>query len=454
LILAFALAQGTFAFPWISPVQAAQEEAVLKPGDNMVVDNVPSPPLSLVNAIDQYTNFRKATISSWHPVKREMLIETRFADTPQVHYLKMPAGARTQLTFSKENSHGAQFQPVNGNYFVFETDKGGDEFFQKFTYSMQDKSTKLFTDGKSRNTGGVWADDGTKFAYCSTRRNGQDVDIYVVDPAKPDSDKMLCQLQGGGWEVRDWSPDEKTLLVANSIAATDVELWLIDTTSGAKTQFGPETGTHNISYGDAQFSRDGKAIYTATAHDSDFVQLAYVDLVSKKYKYLTKNIPWDVDQFKLSRDGQKIAVITNEDGLTSLHIYRTADGSSVAVPKLPDGQISQIEWHKNNQDLAFCLESLSSPSDVYSLNIASGKVDRWTESETGSVDTSKFSEPKLIHWKSFDAKSISGFLYKPSKFSGKRPVIINIHGGPESQFRPRFLGANNYIINELGVAMI
>ncbi|MDR3612716.1 MAG: prolyl oligopeptidase family serine peptidase [Candidatus Obscuribacterales bacterium] len=454
LILALAVAQSTFGFYWTSSVQAAQEDAVLKPGDNMVVDNVPSPPLSLVNAIDQYTNFRKASISSWHPVKREMLIETRFADTPQVHYLKMPAGARTQLTFSKENSHGAQFQPVDGNYFVFETDKGGDEFFQKFTYSMQDKSVKLFTDGKSRNTGGVWSEDGTKFAYGSTRRNGQDVDIYVVDPAKPGSDKLLCQLQGGGWEAKDWSPDGKTLLVANTIAATDGELWLIDTASGGKSQFAPEAGKHNISYGDAQFSKDGKGIYTACTHDSEFMQLAFIDLVSKKYIYLTKDIPWDVDQFKLSHDGKTIAVIINEDGLTGLHVYKTVDGSELAVPKLPTGQISQIEWHKNNQDLGFCLENSRTPSDIYSLNIASGKIDRWTESETGLVDTSKFSEPRLVHWKSFDDKSISGFLYMPNNVSGKHPVIINIHGGPESQFRPRYLGANNYIINELGVAMI
>ena len=305
LVVVFAVAQSVLNLSWIGSACAASEEAVLKAGDNMVVDNVPSPPLSLVEAVDKYTNFRKATISDWHPIKREMLIETRFADTPQVHYLKMPGGARTQMTFSKENSHGAQFEPVHGNYFVFETDKGGDEFFQKYSYSPADQSMRLFTDGKSRNVGGVWYEDGTKFAYCSTRRNGKDLDIYVVDPAQPGSDKLLCEMTGGGWEVRDWSPDGKTLLVANSIAATDVEVWLIDIASGGKTQLAPETGRHNISYGDAQFARDGRGVYAACSHDSDFMQLAYIDLVTKKYTYLTKDIPWDVDQFRLSRDGAK-----------------------------------------------------------------------------------------------------------------------------------------------------
>jgi dipeptidyl aminopeptidase/acylaminoacyl peptidase len=60
-----------------------------------------------------------------------------------------------------------------------------------------------------------------------------------------------------------------------------------------------------------------------------------------------------------------------------------------------------------------------------------------------------------VRWKSFDGKTISGWLYRPpAKFTGKRPVIVNIHGGPEGQSRPIFQGANNYYLNDLGVAII
>jgi dipeptidyl aminopeptidase/acylaminoacyl peptidase len=125
------------------------------------------------------------------------------------------------------------------------------------------------------------------------------------------------------------------------------------------------------------------------------------------------------------------------------------------LPKLPQGVVFGIEWHKNSRDLGFNLSSARSSSDVYSLDIQTGKVDRWTFSETGGLNTATFSEPELIHWKSWDGRSISGFLYRPpEKFTGKRPVIINIHGGPEGQFRPSFLGRWNFYLNELGVAMI
>jgi dipeptidyl aminopeptidase/acylaminoacyl peptidase len=71
------------------------------------------------------------------------------------------------------------------------------------------------------------------------------------------------------------------------------------------------------------------------------------------------------------------------------------------------------------------------------------------------LNSESFATPQLITWKSFDKRTISGFLYRPAAtFAGKRPVIIEIHGGPEGQARPEFLGQENYFLNELGVAMI
>src|SRR5205814_7664719 len=89
-----------------------------------------------------------------------------------------------------------------------------------------------------------------------------------------------------------------------------------------------------------------------------------------------------------------------------------------------------------------------------SLDVATGKVERWTASET-AVKTDGFPEAELVRWKSFDGKMISGFLYKPpAKFSNKRPVLVVIHGGPEGQSQPTFLGRSNYLLNELGIALI
>jgi len=64
-------------------------------------------------------------------------------------------------------------------------------------------------------------------------------------------------------------------------------------------------------------------------------------------------------------------------------------------------------------------------------------------------------EPGVVRWKSFDGRTISGIIYRPpTRFAGKRPVMINIHGGPEGQIRAAWIGRSNYFLNDMGVAII
>jgi dipeptidyl aminopeptidase/acylaminoacyl peptidase len=437
----------------LSILVAAQNTEVA-PNENLIVEGVPKVPASLAETVERYTNFRGASLQSWDPLKREMLISTRFADTSQVHLVKMPGGARTQLTFYPDSVYGPQFSPVSDSAFVFSKDVGGDEFFQTYRFDNGSGDITLLTDGKSRNVADVWSYDGKKLAYGSTRRNGNDVDLYVVDPANPKSDHIVAELKGGGWEPLDWSPDNTRILVREEISAQETYLWNVDANSGEKTLITPKSET-KIAYSNAEFSKDGKGLYVTTDKDSEFHRLAYVDLATKQHQYLTSHISWDVDEFDLSHDGKTIAFVTNEDGFGVLHLLDTKTRKEKPVPSLPKGIVYGPRWHKNNRDLGFNITSARSTSDVYSFDVQTGKVDRWTFSETGGLNIGNFSEPQLIHWKSWDDRQISAFLYMPQpKFTGKRPVIIDIHGGPEGQYRPDFLGRDNYYLNELGVALI
>jgi len=425
------------------------------PNENLVVDGVPPVPLSVVEGAQRYSNFRAADLASWNPVRREMLILTRFADSYQIHQLKMPGGARTQLTFSAEPSVGAQFNPRDGKSFIFRRDVGGGEFYQFYRFDLDTGDITLLTDGKSRNTGAVWDHEGKWIAYGSTRRTKNDVDLWAVNPEEPKTDHLVAKNRGGGWNALDWSRDGKQILVQEEVSANESYLWLVDVADGEKTAVSPRDNPTKISYQGGRFSKDGKGVYTTTDKESEFHRLAYIDLASKQHTYLTTDIPWDVDEFDLSDDGKKIAFVSNEDGYGVLHVLDAATRRQRALPKLPRGVISSPLWHKNNRDLAFEFTSASVNDDVYSVDTQSGKLERWTESETGGVNISGVREPDLIHWKSWDDRPISGFLYRPTaKFSGKRPVIINIHGGPEGQFRPYFIGRNLYYVNELGVAML
>jgi len=428
---------------------------VVAPNENLVTEGIPKIPVSIAESVERYSNFRGATLDSWDPVKREILISTRFADTNQIHLVKMPGGARTQLTFYPDRVTSAHYSPTKDDSFVFSKDMGGGEFFQLYRYDVSSGDATLLTDGKSRNTDAVWSHAGDRLVYGSTRRDGNDVDLWEIEPANPKSDHLLTQLEGGGWQALDWSPDSSKILAVEEISANEAYLWIVDAKSGEKTLITPKGGAEKIAYNDGRFSKDGKGIFVTTDKDSEFQRLAYVDLATKEHTYLTSNIPWDVDEFDLSDDGKTIAFVVNEDGFGVLHLFDTNTRKEKSVPSLPKGVISGVQWHKNNRDLGFNLSSARSSSDVFSLDVQTGKVERWTFSETGGLNTSDFPEPQLIHWKSWDGRNISGFLYRPSaKFTGKRPVIVNIHGGPEGQFRPSFPGRWDYYMNELGAAMI
>ncbi len=439
-------------------VGAPAQEPVIAPADNLIVDGVPKIPASMSEAAGKYASYRSASLADWHPTKREMLIATRFAETPQLHLVKAPGGARQQLTFFADSVGSGRFHPNGGDYILFAKDIGGGEWYQLYRYDVASGDVTLVTDGKSRNLAGPWSSSGDQIAYTSTRRTGKDTDLWVMNPADPKTDHLLTQLAGGGWQPEDWSPDDSKILLKEEISLNEAYLWLVDARTGEKTALVPG-GTKRgdkIAYGEARFSKTGKGIYLTTDAGAEYMNLAYMEIDRPEAKYLIteSEANWDVERFDLSVDGKLIAYVKDEDGLSVIHVRRTANNTEVPLPKLPVGVVGSMRWHKNGQDLGFSLNNARGPGDVYSIDVASGKVERWTTSETG-VKTDGFPQAELVRWKSFDGKMISGFLYKPSaKFGGKRPVLVVIHGGPEGQSQPTFLGRSNYLLNELGIALI
>jgi len=433
----------------------AGQQATIVPNENLVADGLPPIPASIAEEVRKYSEVRTAALVDWHPLRREILISTRFGDANQLHAVAMPIGARRQLTFFPDRVAGGSYQPTRGDYMLFAKDIGGSEFFQIFRLDVASGNVTMLTDGKSRNGNVVWNRAGDRIAYTSTRRNGADTDVYVMDPGDPKTDRMLLQVAGGGWGPTSWSPDGARVVVMEYISINESYLWLVEATTGEKTLLTPKGGRETIAYGDARFSGDGKGLYVTSDQGGEFQRLAYFDLATKQSRPLTAHIPWDVEAFDVSHDGRTVAFVTNEGGIGRLHLLETATGKEMPPPQIPVGLIASLEWHRNGRDLGLTLTSARSPGDAYSLDVVTGQLTRWTESETGGLNTSTLAEPDLVRWTSEDGTEISGFLYRPPKtFTGKRPVIINIHGGPESQSRPVFAGRFNYFLNEMGVAMI
>lgn len=428
---------------------------LITPTENLVVEGVPAIPVSLASEVRKYTEARGASLLDWHPARAEMLISTRFGNSNQVHRVLQPGGARSQLSFFDEPVGSAIYEPKQGKYFVFSRDAGGNEFAQLYRFDLDDGNITLLTDGgRSQNGGLLWNNAKSQVLYSSTRRNGTDRDLWLMDPAQPESNQILLELSGGGWSASDWAEGDDKVLLLERLSINQSHLWEIDVASKTKTRV--IEFTEEVAISDARYASDGNDLYLTTDFGSEFLRLVSLDRASKKMTPITDDIPWDIEFMEMSPDRKSIVFAANEAGISRLYLFDCSTKRYRELDGLPKGVCGGCKWHPQGGLLAVTFASAKSTSDVYVVDISNGNVVRWTESELGGLLAKDLVEPTLITWKSFDDRQISGFCYSPDaqKFPGKRPVIINIHGGPEGQSRPLFLGRNNYFINELGVAII
>jgi len=440
---------------FISATLFAQTTKNIPVANNLVAEGIPALPASIIDEVKPYTEARGAGLAAWHPVKMQMIISTRFGNANQLHYVKMPGGDRKQITFFDEPLGNASFEPTNGEYFLFTKDIGGNEFGQVYRFDLSTgKSTMITPGGKFQNGNITWNKKGTRILYTSTRRNGTDRDIYMMDPLNPASDKLVLQLEGGGWSISDWSDDEQKIILNKGVSINESSIWLYDMASAKNTRLLPETD-ERVVYRGGSFTKDGKSIYFGTDKDNEYLRPAKYDLATKKITYLVTGINWELTAFEITKDQKQAAFVTNEAGVSKLYIHDMLTNKYKQVTTLPTGLIGGMDWHNDNKTLGFSFVTATTSSDVYELNSTTQQLTRWTESELGGMNLDGIEAPRLIKWKSFDGLEISGFLYKANKkFTGKRPVIINIHGGPEGQSRPGFIGRNNYFLNELGVSIV
>lgn len=417
-------------------------------------DGVPVVPAEIFAQLRAYQSIRTAHFASWTADGKAMLITTRFGNAIQLHRVAEPGGRREELTFFDEPVAGARAVPGDANgAILFAMARGGNENDQVYRLEPEAYSHKLLTDGKSRCLLGPIKRDGTQVIVHHNGRNGRDTDVYVVDTRSGDS---TCVLETGGeyWQVMDWSADGTRLLMSREVSINEGYPALFDLATRKKTELDVRrTPDQKVAIGEMRFSPDGQTAYLAHDADGEFLQLVAFDLASGASKSLTADVPWDVEHLQVDPTSGAVAFTVNDAGYVKLYLWRNGHREAI---DLPTGLIGHVRFSSDGQRLGFTWSSPTSPADAYSYDLEAKQLTRWTFSETGGLDPRRFIAPELVKFKSFDGREISAFYYRPSgaTLEKKVGVVINIHGGPESQTRPDFSGMAQCYADQFGLAVL
>jgi dipeptidyl aminopeptidase/acylaminoacyl peptidase len=449
---------------------AASADEFIAPNAQLVAQGIPPVPASLARTVARYTDFRGQRFVGWHPLQPEMLValRPRGANTVQLHRLRGPQARPEQLTDGPDPVGFASWEPLQGRYIVFGRSVGGSEANQLYHLDPASRRVTLLTDTTSRHSPQGWLNKASRLLVSSValdraradgpvqRRENPTTRLSLIDPERQQADRLLAELPGTGWSVADVSRDDGLLALNRYLSASESEVWLLDLSTLQRQRVLPQRDADRAAWRASEFSADGRSLYVQSDHFGEFNELLRHDFGTSALTRITEGIAWDVGGLTQSADGSTIAVLVNAEGSGELRLFDTRTLKPLPVPPLPPGSLLQAQFHPQRNELALSVSSAQGPGQIHVLDLAGGASRNWSGSSAPpGLDTRNFAEQQIIRWKSFDGREISGLLaMPPAGFGGKRPVLINIHGGPEGQARRGFLGRANYFVQELGIALI
>ncbi|MGI9628517.1 MAG: S9 family peptidase [Longimicrobiales bacterium] len=378
-------------------------------------------------------------IATWMPNGNGVLVRAKhWVVDSRLHWLAEPGGELKLLEHIPRNV-GTIASRLGRDYVVFSWDEDGAEQYKLYRWDLDESKPVPLTDGHDRAGFGAFEPHGTRFAFVSSARNGVDVDVYVGDPMKPGSEKMVFE-GSGTWIVFDWSPVGDLLVLGKMSSNVESELHTLDLRSG-RTELISKGSDGPTSHRAVRFTQDGTGLYFVSDEDSEFKHLRRYDLSTGVEAVLTDEISWDVEGAAESDDGSFLLLSVNEDGVGRHYVYDVADDETRPLDLFPTG-LTTVSLHRGVPDLIVNHADGSGVARGYTYDLESQRLTQWAgakRTESNALFGNRIRATELIRYPTFDEvdghpRQISAFVY-PGVGDGPRPVLINIHGGPEAQAR-------------------
>lgn len=417
----------------------------IKPPGTITTEGVPAIPGFIKSRFDKQLKWDASYFLGWS--SKGLLA---FSNAPFL--IQSPLGEKEKLPINLFDEDEFELQPKLEKFILFTKDNEGDEITQLFQYDLVAKQTRQLTNSSEIEfvSSFIWSAEGD-LIYLTNRKQKENLtEIYLLDPNNKKL-KLLASLKGDTKYII--TINQNQLVFRDFLSNNNVKYQLMDLKTYQIEQITSEAAYVKA----AKFSQVNNGIWWLSNKEGNFFDLYYYDIVNQTTKKLNQT-QLNLSDFDISPDERTIALKINEYGTERLRLFqlnKAGVGKEMPAPQLPEGIVGKIQW-KNSQELGFSFESFKNPSEIYSYDLSTQKLQKWVKSEVNQELVSNVNDAKLIKWKSFDSREISGFIVKPKAVEANKkiPVIIDIHGGPKSQFQPEFDPYSCYFISELKVAKI
>ncbi|MEW6523459.1 MAG: S9 family peptidase [Bacillota bacterium] len=381
---------------------------------------------------------RSAHCPSFSPAGDRLAFLTNITGVPQVWEVTAPGAWPEQLTFFSERVASLAYSPVK-DFLLFAMDTGGNERTQLYLMAENaGRLTRITRDDEVIHTPGPWSPGGGRLAYAANGRHPAHFDVYVHDLETGSS--LVYQADGLNLPVA-WSADEGQLVIARSVSNLAHQLHLLDLATGSVRPLTP--GIDDATFSAVCWPQPG-CLYVATNYQEEFVYLATLDPATGEIQPLLKP-DWDVENLVFSRHGRVAAYTVNREGSSDLYLWWPKTGESRRMAAEP-GTIADLAWSPAGDRLAYTFSGPRDNPNIWVLDLATGRVDSWTRSSRAGIPRELLVEPSLVHFPTFDGRQIPAWHYRPPG-AARRPVVVDVHGGPEGQERPDFNPIAQYLVH-------
>ena len=425
----------------LASVGMSSVRAADSPNDRQATDpkSINSPANSSARPVPIEDLFYSRRVSSpaWSPDGSRIAFTTNLTGRANLWVVNSDSGWPLQLTVSDDRQNGSVWSP-DGKWIVYQQDFGGSEYYDLFAVPSDGGATVNLTNSPATSeTSPLFSPDGKVIAFDSKPQASSTTDVALMDwrlrsVRNLTNEKTKDHL----WRVQAWSRDGRSLL-ANRINAgeTDSSIYLIDVASGKTTELTPHTG--NILYSSSDISPDGRSVLLSSTEKGGYSNVAVLDVASKKLKWLT-DAQWEASPQVFSPDGKLASYDVNADGLQTAYLYDLSSGKATAVAMPPGLTIpagNSGAFSPKSASLLLQYQSSQRPSDLWVYDLALRKPRQLTFSAVASLRPDDLPAAQLVHYKSFDGKVISAFLWMPFnlKRDGSNPAVVLPHGGPTGQ---------------------